>query len=309
MSEDNKKSIDDFFEEIYGHRPVKKGTAYELIVSAAFKLIDSNKEVFSDQRLRGAYSKQLYQIDTLIKEGGKTFVESKDYSEKSKPVGRPDVSKLAGALSDLDVQSGAVASATSFTKPAKDYAKSSQGMILGKSIDLFHIRPSTIEDEKGRIKTIIVNLTFSFAAFERAKWQPSLTIEAQKKLQLKYPVGTSMPLHLDKFYNSSGDVVETVRDLSERLNGLGGGDQPLIGSFGEGMNLFIKVEETLYGLIKLDYEIPFDKIEQTLKIQQEGNAALLVKKEDGSLDKILTDLDLKRVIFETDGKITLNPKK
>lgn len=308
MTDDKKKSIEDFFEEIYGHRPVKKGTAYELIVAAAFKLIDSNKEVFSDQRLRGAYSKQLYQIDTLIKEGGNTFVESKDYTEKSTPVGRPDVSKLAGALSDLDVQTGAVVSATSFTKPAKDYAKASQNMILGKSIDLFHIRPSTIEDEKGRIKTIIINLVFNFAAFEKAKWKPSLTKEAQEKLQLKYPIGTSIPLRLDNFYNSAGEVVETVRDLSERLNGLGDGDNPVVGSFGEGMNLFIKVEDVLYDLIKLDYEIPFDKIEQTLEIQQEGNAVLLVKKEDGSIDKILTDLDLKRVNFGKDGKVTIKPK-
>ena len=42
--------IDELFEKLYGFKPKKKGTAYELLVAAAFKLLLANSQVKADQQ-------------------------------------------------------------------------------------------------------------------------------------------------------------------------------------------------------------------------------------------------------------------
>lgn len=299
-------AMEEFFREIYGYVPNKKGTAYELIVSAALKLIDEKNQVFSDQRIRSAYSKQIYQLDSLIKSEFSTFVESKDYTDKNKPVGRPDVSKLAGALSDLNIDKGTVASATGFTKPAKEYAKASGQMTLGKEIDLLNIRPATEEDEKGRIKTIHLKMIFCFAVFEKAKWTPIFTNESQQKLKENYSVGTSIPMKLDNFYDSKGSIVKSIFDLTTELSTQGNSGESLSGSWGKNQETYILIGSELYEIDSLAYVIPFDEIVQEVVIESNGKAALLVQNEDGSLDKLLTDMDLKRIHISDNGEVKIN---
>jgi hypothetical protein len=58
--------IDELFERMYGVKPKKKGTAYELPVAAAFKLLQANSQVKANQHVQGTYSKEQYQTDVAI---------------------------------------------------------------------------------------------------------------------------------------------------------------------------------------------------------------------------------------------------
>ena len=96
----DESKFDELFERIYGFRPRKRGASYELIAAAAIKLIREDLAVKTNQFVEGTYSKEKYQIDAAI-DSLKIAVEAKDYSGSNKKVGRPDVTKLAGALQDL----------------------------------------------------------------------------------------------------------------------------------------------------------------------------------------------------------------
>ena len=111
--------IDKLFEVVFGFVPAREGEAYEKFASIACKLLDKDQKIVHDTRIRGEFSKSLYQIDVLTtKENAVSFGEAKDYTDREGKVGRPDLQKLGGALPELPVQSGTFFSATGYTKPA-----------------------------------------------------------------------------------------------------------------------------------------------------------------------------------------------
>ena len=91
-----KSPIDNLFFDIFGYYPNKAGTAYEILVAAAIKII-TGETIHYDQNLKGIYSKTNYQIDA-INESENKIIEAKDYTIQNKKVGRPDLQKLQGAL-------------------------------------------------------------------------------------------------------------------------------------------------------------------------------------------------------------------
>ena len=115
-----KSPIDNLFNELYGYYPKKAGTAYELLVAGALKII-TGENIKYDQHLKGNYSETDYQLDGLNVNQNQ-MIEAKDYSISNSKVGRDDIQKLQGALSDLNVDKGLFASATDYTKPAKKYS-------------------------------------------------------------------------------------------------------------------------------------------------------------------------------------------
>ena len=137
-------NMDEYFETIFGYKPKKRGTGYELLVGAVLKLLNATQDVTHNVIQEGKYSKDKYQIDALVKNKFATiFIECKDYTERNKPTQRADVQKLAGALNNLDINAGILVSATGFTKPAVQYSESTKLNPNAKEIELFLIRPST----------------------------------------------------------------------------------------------------------------------------------------------------------------------
>jgi hypothetical protein len=150
--------IDQLYLEIFGEMPPKNGEAYERFAALVCKSLAGADPVFHDQQMRGLLSKSMYQLD--VQEGkseATKFGEAKDYTERGSKVGRGDLQKLAGALGDLPVVGGKFFSATDYTKPAKQYAQAAKE-IVGKPIELYHLRPSTDRDLDGRILSIRINL-------------------------------------------------------------------------------------------------------------------------------------------------------
>jgi hypothetical protein len=296
-----KSPIDELFFELYGYYPNKAGTAYELLVAAALKVVTGEKIKY-DQHLRGEYSETDYQIDGL-NENKSQIVEAKDYTINKKKVGRPDLQKFQGALSDLDVESGLFASATEYTNPAKKYSDSSEKNPLQKQIELYNIRPSTELDEKGRINKFIVDMTMVTPDFESGQMKCAWTKNAIEKFEKNGLMGKPITLGIDRFYKEDGTIDCFLVDFTRN-------NQPahpnMDDEFGIGCWLlhkkYIKHENELYELKGIAYKIPYRKSTTTFTIDSEGEPKVLIKSEDGTINKLLTDKQFRKLTFK-DGKV------
>lgn len=92
-----KSPIDELFYSLMGFYPTKEGAAYEIISAAALSLLE-HREAKHNQFLIGLSASQ-YQLDGLIEND--TMIESKDYTKRGAKVGRDDLQKMEGALTDL----------------------------------------------------------------------------------------------------------------------------------------------------------------------------------------------------------------
>ena len=246
--------IDQLFERIYGFRPKKAGQAYEMFAAAVLKTLGEHDDVFHDQNLRGIFSKTLYQADVVRRTGGnEQFVEVKDYTERMNKVGRPDLQKLGGALVDLSVSRGLFFSATGYTAPAKKYAAASE-RIVGKKIDLFHLRPSTTDDEEGRVKTLVIELVVRTPLFENGRMDAIFTPEGRQKAEGALEKGDHR-LRIDTIYDASGMPLTTVRELTSQ------GVEPTWEGESEGVfqtpGGHIKIGDHLIEIEGIKYRVPF----------------------------------------------------
>ncbi len=294
-----KSPIDDLYYNLYGYHLPKAGQAYERIVAAAFKLL-LNKDIEYDQMLRGDYSKTVYQLDGRVNtEENNNMIEAKDYTIESKKVGRGDIQKMQGALSDLPLNAGFFASATDYTLPAKKYAASSNVNPMHKPIELYNIRPSTEEDEAGRLKKLVINVISHNMDYQNAKYQALFTKDAKQKLLENGYAGKTISHSIDRFLKSDGSTLITVHDLSfQNPPGTTWED----GFVSKGCWIIkgghLMVDQMLYGIEGLEYEVPFLISESELVIESEGKAMLFVKSENGKINKLIYDGDLRKLKFE-----------
>lgn len=213
MATYKKSPIDELFKKLIGYYPTKEGAAYEIISIAVLSLIE-NKDAKHNQFLVGQSDSQ-YQLDGLI--DGNIMVEAKDYTKRKDKVGRDDLQKLEGALTDLpQIKKGYFTSATEYTEPAQKYATGSSTNPLQKEIIPIELRPSTEEDEKGRIFQIQLDLTMVSPDFSNGKYN-ILFSDENERLKLKNYLHNSglLKLHLkiEKLYDSDGKVIETIENL------------------------------------------------------------------------------------------------
>ena len=300
----NKSPIDDFFYNIYRFYPDKAGQAYELLANAALKIINKDSEVKYNQFRDGTYSQQKYQLDGIKDE--KESVEAKDYTLRNEKVGRPDVQKQEGGLIDLPFDGGVFASATGYTRNAVKYAEGTYKMPNGKPIDLYDIRPSTEEDEEGRVKTVILYFTIISPNFHQGVYEPVFSKESQEQLIEKFPDG-KIACCLQYVYNDDKTIYLKISDWTKSLNSqveLGKEQTSLDGEISF-TNKFIRIEDDFYEIEKIKYSIPIIRSTDELRVEQDGNACLVVKNSDGTTDTLLTDVQLKNIKFD-DGIVLSN---
>lgn len=296
-------NMDDFFETIFGQRPQKRGKGFELLVAAVLKLVDNSRNIKADSFVRGRYSGENYQLDALI-ENESTMVEAKDYLEQGKPVGRGDAQKLSGALQDLPIERGLLASATGFTKPTNKYATASTQAPSMKPIDLLHVRPSVEADEEGRVKTFIIRICLETIAFERAVWTPQLTLAAQEVL--KSMASQKVEVRLDRFHDTDGNVLQTVRDFSIQIQKqYKRRDGRLRGTHVFNVPTFIYISNLLVQIDAMEFDIPYDETAEEIRVEATGKSRVLVKMENGELNILLTEEELKAVRFCEDGTVVM----
>jgi len=300
--------IDDLFFNLYGYRPTKDGKSLELLLAAALKLLNPEHDVGHDDHIRGAISGTDYQLDATQNTGTQTnSAEAKDYTLRGRPVGRPDVQKLAGALPDVNLGDGILASATGFTKPAIKYAEKAQE-IIGKQISLMELRPVVEEDMEGRIQEIHVKIHIQVPDYANASFSPVLTSEGERKIAALSARGllSDGGVSIGEIFNQDGSICATIEEVTRKGFGV------TESSGAEGTFWFpkgcLKIAETLLPLRGITYNVPFLTETREIVIKGDGTATLIAKSVDGSVDKVLRDTDLRRVRFEDDGTVNLVPR-
>ena len=291
--------IDKLFVELYDSNPTKAGQAYEKIVAAALKLV-TGVDYNYDQHITGIHSKTDFQLDAHSLQSS-TMVETKDYSIEGKKVGRGDIQKLVGALSDLPIKQGIFASATDYTVPAKKYANSTHINPSQKPINLLHIRPSTELDRKGRVERIIINIEMIIDDFEHAQYHIHLSKDAIKLLKKNNLLNKALDFHIENFYNTQGDITitfnELINEYAPSISSITDDDGMYHGSwiFHEE---FIPYSDLNIEINRIDYAVKRQNIKHQIIVETQGTPKILVKSEDGSINKLITDEQLKKVRFE-----------
>jgi hypothetical protein len=272
--------IDKIFQEIYGYIPPKSGTAYELFAAIATHIINGG-EVKHDDRLRGEVSETSYQIDVhQIADGISTMGEAKDYSARNSKVGRGDLQKLVGALTDLqNVKSGTFFSPTGYTKPARQYA-SSADKLIGKRITLYNLKPSTEENEDDFIKTIIISLQITTPKMDQAKWIPYLT---EKGHQARRSIinGESLAVFIDGIYDENKNELYSKTKLQQiviqnEYKTINEDTKKFHFSFPFPEGCYILTKNTLIEIEKLEYEIPYVTRTQEIQITDDSKSRLIL---------------------------------
>ena len=302
----NMSPIDNLFEQIFGEKPAKAGTAYEMLACIAEHVV-SGDSVSHDKKVRGAFSNTLYQIDVLSgQDDSLRMGEVKDYTIQGKKVGRGDLQKLGGALPDLaNVNSGKFYSATGYTAPAIKYAQSAERFPGGKGIELFELRPSTELDEEGTIKTICINMTFYNPLTERATWKPHLTQNGKEALRplMNEHGEVHFNAKLEEFYDNTGNKTVSIFDLTS----LGYGEVNSDTGSSHGSYLlkgnYAKINGVLAEMSGLEFEMPFSVMKQTLEITNDQESRFVLKDIEGNIISFFTDEMLKKYSFDSDGKL------
>jgi len=300
-----KSPIDDFFYSLYGFYPSKAGKSFELLTNAALKILNKESKVFYDQFIDGTYSKQKYQIDGII---DNISIESKDHTINGDKVGRPEVQNQEGGLIDLPFAEGIFSSATGYTRNAKKYAKGTEENPNAKRIELYNIRPSSITDEEGRVKTVILDFHITSLNYKYAIFNPTFTKEGMNILGNLFPNGKH-PIKLDAILNDDSSVFLTIEDWTKSLNyeySLNDDIEHLIGS-ANFPDKYININENMIGITNINYKIPIQKSSEQIKIERDGNACLYVKNESGTVDTLLTDIKMKSINFDEKDKEIIFP--
>lgn len=306
MSNQDKNSvIDDLYYSLYGEHQTKEGQALERLAGVAFKLLNEELKVKYDQQVRAKFSNTVYQVDGIIGEGDdQVMVEAKDYTVGNKPVGRADLQKLEGALTDLDISEGWFISATDYTNRAKPYAESTKDNPKNNPISLYHVRPSTQEDEKGRIKTILVNIEARGLEFERGEYLPLINHDFFESIKQNIKEeGEQQETVLYHFYDKEGHVVETFENITRNLNNRLPKDADrsyvLEGKWVFSEPVYVDMKPLGRVLINaIKYKVPTYFYNCSFAINGKGRPVLLIKSEDGSVNKLFTDQELKKFKFE-----------
>lgn len=294
MANYRKSPIDELFYNLMGYYPKKEGTAYEIISTAVLSFIE-NKDATHNQFLIGE-SKSQYQLDGLI--GGDTIIEAKDYTKRNEKVGRDDLQKMQGALTDLpQIKKGYFTSATKYTEPAQKYAKGSSTNSFQKEIVPIELRPSTAEDKKGRISQINISLEMISPNFHKGKYTILFSDKERLKFEdyLRESGQNEIHLQIRNFYNSKGEVIETIENISK----IQFPKFPMDATEVDGVfntSSFIKIKERLFAINGIKYHIPIQHTKESFTIESSGNAIILVKSEALGVNKLITDNDMKNAI-------------
>ncbi|MFZ4779450.1 MAG: restriction endonuclease [Terrimicrobiaceae bacterium] len=297
--------IDNLYREIFGNLPAKRGTAYERLAAAALKLTYPEIDTIHDTRIRGLFSETLHQIDVLADKG--TIVgEAKDYTDRNAKVGLSDMQKLAGALVDLPGTKGAFFSATDFTKPAIKYANATEKM-FGKATELFELRPSVASDSEGRIQQITFRLHIITPDYKNSQFAPVYT-EIGNALMLDLErdglIGAHQPWKLHEVLRADGTQLITIEELTR--NGFSWVENQKEEASWVLPGGYIQVCNTLIPIHGISYVVPKHEEIRESSITAKGRGVLILKSLNGDTDKLISDFDLKKVVFDDNGNVAFN---
>lgn len=290
--------IDQLYEEIMGDVPIKAGTAYERLATAAYALVHGVDAKFN-QYLTGL-SGSRYQLDGLVSTD--TMVEAKDYTIRGDKVGREDLQKQEGAMVDIpSITKGVFASATDYTCESDKYAQGSGSSPMMKEIVTYDIRPSTEDDKKGRLSKIEVRFEAAWPDINPKNVRPVYVKGEVERLNNDllskgYKEGDPIEIRSMELYDAAGKVLTTIMEFTHD-------HQPHFSDTDDKVTemipfpSFLMIEGDLYGIEGLKYcDVPIERIRDVFIIEARGDAKLLVKSEKDGINKLVTDVELRDTI-------------
>ena len=297
-----KSEIDELFFRLMGYYPSKAGEAYEIISAAALGIVRAHAAEHN-RFLKGESGGRPYQIDGLL--NGDIMVESKDYTVDDRKVGRPDLQKLQGALTDLSqIREGYFTSATDYSRDAKKYAKGTETNDKQKKITTVDVRPSTVEDEKGRIKTIVVNITWASLNYDCGK-RTFIFAEGGREMIDDYMIKhgmTQCSLQAIDLYDKGGNLLISIPEFSQRHHPkFTDEDKTISGKML--IDAYLKFYDILIPIKGIAYtDVPIERGSETFTIEAQGNATILIKSDKLDVNKLITDVELKTAMEKVVGK-------
>ncbi len=291
----NKSKIDDLFNDIMGYYPSKEGTAYEIISAAVLGLV--LKQDAQHNRYIAGTSGSKYQLDGLINQN--IMLEAKDYSKRCERVGRDDLQKMEGALVDLEqIEKGIFTSATQYTSEASKYADGTKRNAMMKEIIPVELRPSTTDDEKHRINTIVCHVEMAYPDYDSGEFEIVYADGEQERLvgNLRRNNLNGINAHVEQFYDKSGNIINTLSDISlSHKPKIENGIDEIEGQFD--INANIKIASNLYEIKGLKYsKVPVRRLKHSFTITSDGSPRLLIKSDGLNIDKLITEKELRQSI-------------
>lgn len=291
-----KSEIDELFYRLMGYYPNKAGEAYEIISAAALGIV-KQQEAEHNRFLQGESGGRPYQIDGLL--NGNIMVESKDYTIEDKKVGRPDLQKMQGALTDLtDIDEGYFTSATDYSRDAVAYAKGTETNEKQKEITTFDVRPCTPEDKKGRVLSIHVTMEWAFPNFDRGKKSFKFAEDGRKMIEdyVRQHGMKECSLRVGVLYDKSGNFLTTIAELSRNNQPAFDDDTEIVsGEFP--IDAYLKFYDILVPIKGIAYkDVPIERGAEQFVIESQGDATILIKSDKAGVNKLLTDVELKKAI-------------
>ena len=301
-----KTPSEDLFYKLFGFYPKKAGTAFELIATAVMWhlvekedianviLQESSFNASHDVKVKDVAKHQIDGIITCKNAYHKTIceiaLEAKDHNQnnKAKKVEIEEVQKLDSTIRDIEkFDSGVFFTSTDFTQDAINFVSGLSPKKHQKAIKIFKSRPSTKEDEKGRIKGFVINYSFKIP-------HKLILPYFSEDCHLSYPIfceyGNPLPI-----YNKQGKLItESSQEIIKKF----GDDNNVIGGFVDIEGYLKNLSNgNLDSIIGFAFTTQIETINETHEIKPNGEPILYVKSMiDENVDVLITDTDLKNKI-------------
>jgi hypothetical protein len=196
------------------------------------------------------------------------------------------------------IKDGIFTSATEYSRDALKYAQGTETNEAQKEITTVDVRPSTPEDEKGKILKIHVIMNYSAPDFDRGKTSFIFTDDAKKMIEdyMRSHGMTEYNFGTDVLYDENGNFLKTIADLSrENQPKFTDGDDFVSGEFP--IDAYIKFREILVPIKGIAYkDVPIARGKEDFVIEMRGNATILIKSDKLGVNKLITDVELKNAI-------------
>ena len=111
---------------------------------------------------------------------------------------------------------------------------------------------------------------------------------------------------LSEFTDKEGNVKKTIAELSSTTNKevKMDADQKVVEGIWDLQGLYVRFPNgKYYEIARVEYSIPISVCKESFDITREGKACLLVKSQDGVINTLLTDEQLKQYHFKDDGTV------
>lgn len=306
--------IDNLFFELYGVYPAQRGKSFEMLVGAVVKILNKDKIVKIDERKKGQYDANFYQIDCSLYEAGNSImIEAKDLTNSGENVSRPHLDKVAGSLIELEFDSAEVFTSTGFKQEAVNKSLGSFLNPNGKKIALSVLKIPSDNELEGRLENIHVSIKMARIDRNQINFliQPSIeafTFLSDKGIKSMRTVGdinlgNSSVEYRSKLIDQNNEEIGRFnfsKTLTERIIP---NDNNIATGIWEIDDYYLEVESQQLELVKVKYEIGFIFATREFEIKSTGKSVLLIISDDREINKTITDHELKGITFAEGGEV------